>query len=346
MHVVLRAGARGPRLELYPLEDRAAPMRSFDTDAVGWPERWSAHRVPTRVVVDLGLHGSLEIDDARAWQSALVAAGQRPSLAQRMQTRWPVLLAVLVLAVAGLGAFYRWGTPWAATQITRQVPLPWETALARQALQQMDQRLLRPSQLPPQRQAELQQRFAALVAHLDPSAMPYRGYTPALSLSFRRGLGANAFALPGGTMVMTDGLVQIAAAQGLGDDALVGVMAHEIGHVVHRHTTRMVVEQGVLNVGLGVALGDVSGLLSVGASVLTGLAYQRGHEVEADCFAVRLMARAGLPTAPMAHLLVEMERLEGKDLVPTGGLETLLATHPETAQRAQRLREGRVESCP
>ena len=65
---------------------------------------------------------------------------------------------------------------------------------------------------------------------------------------------------PGGTIVMTDGLVEAAAQQGLGDDALVGVLAHEIGHVVHRHTTRMLVEQAVLNVGLGLALGDVSSL--------------------------------------------------------------------------------------
>ena len=59
---------------------------------------------------------------------------------------------------------------------------------------------------------------------------------------------------------MTDELVERRARQGLGDDALLGVLAHEIGHVVHRHGTRMVVEQGVLNVGLGLALGDVSTL--------------------------------------------------------------------------------------
>ena len=53
-----------------------------------------------------------------------------------------------------------------------------------------------------------------------------------------------------------------------------GVLAHEIGHVVHRHTTRMLVEQAVLNVGLGLALGDVSSLVSMGGSLLTGLAYR------------------------------------------------------------------------
>ena len=103
------------------------------------------------------------------------------------------------------------------------------------------------------------------------------------------------------------------AQQGLGDDALVGVLAHEIGHVMHRHTTRMIVEQGVLNVGLGLALGDVSMLVSTGSSLLTGLAYRRGHETEADCFAAALMRKAQLPTVPMADLLLgDRKRASGQ----------------------------------
>ena len=106
---------------------------------------------------------------------------------------------------------------------------------------------------------------------------------------------------------MTDALVESAATQGLSDDALAGVLAHEIGHVMHRHTTRLLVEQGVLNVGLGLALGDVSSLLSMGSSLLTGLAYRRSHETEADCFAAVLMRKARLPAAPMADLLLGIE---------------------------------------
>jgi Zn-dependent protease with chaperone function len=126
-------------------------------------------------------------------------------------------------------------------------------------------------------------------------------------------MGANAFALPGGKIVMTDGIVKAAAEKGLPDDALVGVLAHEIGHVVHRHTTRMVVEQGVLNMGLGLALGDVSGIVSTGASVLTGLAYSRSHEREADCYAIALMRHTALPTAPMGKLLLAIARDEEEE---------------------------------
>ena len=100
----------------------------------------------------------------------------------------------------------------------------------------------------------------------------------------------------------------MAADKGISDDALVGVLAHEIGHVVHRHGMRMVVEQGVLNMGLGLALGDVSAVLSTGATVLTGRAYSRNHEREADCYAIALMGHAALPTAPMGKLLLAIAR--------------------------------------
>lgn len=342
--VSLQPGSQGPSLRL----DEPAPAGLtllLDGREVGWPESWSASRAPRTLAIDLREHGSLEVDDVAGWQAALAAAGDRPALAQRMQTRWPVFLAMLVVAAAALGAFYRWGTPWAATQVTRQVPLAWEAALSQRALLDLDRSWLKPSKLPVARQAQLRERFDALARQVEPRMQRYRGYAPHLSLAFRSGMGANAFALPGGAIVLTDGLVEAAARQGLGDDALVGVLAHEIGHVVHRHTTRMVVEQAVLNVGLGLALGDVSSLVPVGGSLLTGLAYRRGHETEADCFAVALMRKAQLPTEPMADLLLGMEKVHEETTEDGGALASLLSSHPATALRARQLKAGRPEGC-
>ena len=346
----LQPGRHGPSLHIHPLTPGAQALKLEFRD-VGWPEAWSAKRAPRALAVDLGAHGSLQVEDVAGWNAALQAAGDRPPLAQRMQTRWPAFLAVLLVAVAALGAFYRWGTPWAATQITRQVPLDWETGLTARALADLDRSALKPSKLPAGRQAQLRQRFDQLVAQVDPAMRRYKSYAPGWTLLFRSGMGANAFALPGGTIVVTDGLVEAAAQQGLGDEALIGVLAHEVGHVVHRHTTRMVVEQGVLNVGLGLALGDVSSLLSVGASVLTGLAYRRNHETEADCFALALMRKAQLPTAPMADLLLGMEAARtsasGKkeSASAASSVASLLSSHPQTAERARLLKQGRVEGC-
>lgn len=372
--VGLRPGPRGPALQVHPLSPGTPAPPLLAHDAVDWPEAWSARRAPRQLMVGLGAHGSLEVDDAAAWQAAWLAAGARPSLAQRMQTRWQVFVAVLLLSVLGLVAFYRWGTPWAATQLTRFVPLGWEQALSAEAMRELDDGFLRPSRLPAERQAALQARFDALdaqwraaLAQGRPGLLSrYGGYAPPMKLAMRSGMPANAFALPGGQIVMTDALVRAAERAKLDDDALVGVLAHEMGHVVHRHGTRLVVEQGVLNIGLGLALGDVSSLVASASTVLTHLAYRRNHEREADCFAALLMGRAGLPVAPMADLLrtidgpaLPADKSQGRDKGQAGaatpgdastrdpestGGDDWFSSHPDTARRAQDLREGR--GCP
>lgn len=341
--VQLQPGPRGPSLVLRAGDGETLELRN---DKVAWPERWSAGRMPRKVAVDLGAHGSLEVDDPARWQQALAAAGHKAPLAQHMQTRWSMFAGVLLVAAALILAFYRWGTPWAATQLTRQVPLGWETSLSERVMHDMDQGWLKPSKVPRERQDALRARFDALARALPPELRRYRGYEPRLVLHFRRGMGANAFALPGGTIVMTDGMVELAEKHKLDDDALAGVLAHEIGHVMHRHTTRLVVEQGVLNVGLGLALGDVSWLLSTGSSLLTGLAYRRNHEAEADCFAVALMTRTGGRTAPMADLLLQVEETAaGKGPREDSGWLELLSSHPATPQRAQALKSGDAAAC-
>ncbi|WP_312756271.1 M48 family metallopeptidase [Pulveribacter sp.] len=351
VHVALVPARGGPALVLHA--SGAAPLR-LEGGQVGWPEMWSARTAPQQgAVVDLGEAGSLEIDDAAAWHAARRAAGGRASVRERLQTRWPALLAGVLLAAVAVALFYRHATPWLAAQLTRHVPLAWEQALSHQALRQMDDGLLQPTRLAPERQQALRARFEALLAHMPALPARYGRYAPRYTLDFRRGLGANAFALPGGTIVVTDGLVEAARAAGLGDDAIAGVLAHEIGHVAHRHTTRMLVEQGVVQMGLGLALGDVSGLLATGSSALTGLAYQRNHEREADCHALALLRQAGLPSAPLADLLLAMsheKQSEKKDAASSqeaekAGWTDWLGSHPATAERARQLRTGRAPHC-
>jgi Zn-dependent protease with chaperone function len=85
----------------------------------------------------------------------------------------------------------------------------------------------------------------------------------------------------------------------------------------------------------------------VGSSLLTGLAYRRSHETEADCFAAALMRKARLPPAPMAELLLGLEAAQaaGKQAASSAGLTSLLSSHPQTAERAQKLKQGHVEGC-
>ncbi|MFO0490539.1 MAG: peptidase M48, partial [Curvibacter sp.] len=99
--VAFEPGPRGPGLRLHVLDQGHAASRRFEHDEVDWPAQWTAGRAPERVTVALHAHGSLEIDQPLLWQQAQLQAGLRPGLAQRMQTRWSVLLVVLVAAVLG-----------------------------------------------------------------------------------------------------------------------------------------------------------------------------------------------------------------------------------------------------
>lgn len=334
----------GPRLRLHRQQGTSAlaDVALRDTE---WPEAWA--RQPAALVVNLPAGGCLQIDNGLQWQRALAAAGGRAPLSRRLQERCGLMLVALVLAAAVLASLYRWMVPWAAAQLALAVPLSWETAVAAEALHALDRQLLRPTRLALPRQAQLRRDFEALVARHAPLTAR-AGYAPALRLEFRSGLGANAFALPGGTIVVTDALVDAAGGLAQPDAALLGVLAHEVGHVMHRHGTRLMIEQGLLQLILGAALGDLSGIASTGSALLAGLSLRRGHEDEADCFALGLLRRAGLPSQPMAQLLRQLDPgSSARDPHPParGAFEGLLATHPETGARAERIGHGALPRC-
>jgi predicted Zn-dependent protease len=143
---------------------------------------------------------------------------------------------------------------------------------------------------------------------------------------------------------MTDAMVELAREKNLGDDALMGVLAHEAGHVLHRHGTRRVIELGLLNGVMALAFGDVSAIANTVGTVMAGLAYSRSHEREADCFAIAFMQGAQRPLAPMADLLQQAQLAHGDDGGAVFG--EWARTHPDTEGRVRDLKLGHGSACP
>lgn len=137
----------------------------------------------------------------------------------------------------------------------------------------------------------------------------------------------NAFALPGGRIVIFDGLLRAAG----GPEAVAGVLAHEIGHVAARDPTRLALRAAGTAGVIGLLLGDFTGAtVTVALSeALIRSGYQREAEAAADLFATRLLAAEGLPTAPLAGFL--------RGLRAEGGPQILshLSTHPDPEARAR-----------
>lgn len=149
-------------------------------------------------------------------------------------------------------------------------------------------------------------------------------------------MGPNAFALPNGDVVIFDQLIRLAE----NDDEVAGVIAHELGHVAHRHGLRQLIQSSVVSFVVGIYLGDVSSVAaSLGALVLESR-YSREFEFEADAYAARTMVAAGRGTEPLAAMLERLEKSHDASGSAGAGWSGL-SSHPETAERIARLRAMR-----
>jgi predicted Zn-dependent protease len=149
----------------------------------------------------------------------------------------------------------------------------------------------------------------------------------------------NAFALPGGYIYLTRGILPF-----LDDESqLAGVLGHEIGHVTARHAAQQY--SRATGAGLGLLVGAIfvpaarpfTDLASSGLGLLF-LKYGRGDELEADSLGVRYAARSGWNPDGVAAMLRTLDRIE--DQSDQKGTPNWLATHPAPADRVEQVRDA------
>ncbi|MBM3511502.1 MAG: peptidase M48 [Alphaproteobacteria bacterium] len=150
----------------------------------------------------------------------------------------------------------------------------------------------------------------------------------------------NAFALPGGYVYVTRGLVALANSEA----ELAGVIGHEIGHVVARHSAQRYSQAVAAQLGatiLGAAIGNsaVNQLFETGASLYL-LSFSRDQEFEADQLGIRYLTRAGYEPAAEAQFLQSLiyEKELDEKINSANGRQPraeFLQTHPNTPDRVQ-----------
>jgi Zn-dependent protease with chaperone function len=213
--------------------------------------------------------------------------GASAGLLHKLESHLGLVIVAAVLAVVVLvgGAVY--GVPATARLIAFQLPQSTLDTVSAETLTILDRTHFDDSELSAERQAQLQAEFQPVLAQYPD--LP-------LKVEFRKGgdkIGANAFALPDGTIIFTDEMIELSQTA----QERIAVLAHEIGHVAERHSLRAVIQNAVLGfvyvalVGDGTAMGD----LLIGLPVLaTTLAYSRDHETEADVFSAQFLDQAGI----------------------------------------------------
>ena len=281
---------------------------------------------PRIVTLADGTH--CEIHDHAAFAQLLDQSQYRDGWVVRMQDRWGWALAAVVLTVAAVAAGYRWGLPAAAEWIAYQLPPRLLASMGESSIEFLDKQIMHPSKLTGTRQENLRHAFEKLEQPSKRSA--------AHTIIFRNGgpIGANAFALPNGTIVVTDQLVSSAGS----DKEILGVLSHELGHLERRHSLRMLIQGSIVGIVVAWYVGDVSNIAAGLPSAMLQARYSREFEREADMYAAQMLKLNGISPDVLAHMLERMQSRRGKACPETADpFEGYLDSHPATQDRIRML---------
>lgn len=266
------------------------------------------------------------------------AYGDAPYAQRRAGSGCSPRLIMAALMIGGAILSYNFGTTKYTNEFTKRVqhlalPTPeQEIAMGLQSAPQMIREFGGEAR-DPQAQAMVAKVGQRLISGTAVNGTPYQ---------FKFHLLAddqtiNAFALPGGQIFITTALLKLLQSE----DQLAGVLGHEIGHVVGRHSNQQMAKTGLINgifQGLGVLLSDGQSNSGMQAAQMVGnllnMKYGRDDETEADTLGVRFLVESGYDPEAMIGVMQIL-----KDNAGGGGQPQILSTHPDPGNRQEHIRE-------
>ncbi len=245
------------------------------------------------------------------------------------ERRKTAALSAAAITVVGVLFFYFYGIPYAALNVAPHVSPTVEKMMSAQVMKVLDLTHANASSLSLEKQQALQKEFKALITGLPREKD--------LKLFFRNApsMGPNAFALPDGTIVVTDDLVKLAK----NDAQVVSVMAHEVGHHEHRHGIRQTIESAGVLALVSALFGDISGtsMTATLPVVLLENGYSRSHEEEADDFGIQLLIKQGRSPQAFADMF---KLIQADAEIDDSGAINYLSTHPASKERIARAEQA------
>jgi len=151
----------------------------------------------------------------------------------------------------------------------------------------------------------------------------------------------NAFALPGGPIFITEGLLRLLKTEA----ELAGVLGHEIGHVIARHSSERLAKQQLTQGLLGalvVGSGDYT-TAQIGQMVggMINMKYGREDELESDALGIRILGEAGYDPRGMIRVMEVLAKASGGSRQPE-----FFSTHPAPEDRAERIKQAIARQYP
>ncbi|WP_426123666.1 M48 family metallopeptidase [Pararhizobium sp. PWRC1-1] len=279
--------------------------------------------------------GSLfETADNGAIDALQLANGRkRVGLIHGLERFHPRLLIFVVAVFLLSGLVYRYALPVLVEVAVAVTPPVVPHLMSISTLETLDRTVLSETKLDDAKRRAISDGFARIAINSTRGPAAY-------TLNFREGgaIGPNAFALPDGTLIITDELVDLSGGD---TEMLIGVLAHEIGHVELEHSLRQIYRAaGMAGLIMLIAgdVGDSAEDLLVQGSGLLALSYSRDAEAAADRHSVELMQEAGYDATAIARFFEIIE----KKLGDKSGTN-ILSTHPGTPERKQAIRDYEAE---
>jgi predicted Zn-dependent protease len=266
-------------------------------------------------------------------------ASQRAAIRGRQRATSLVLLSLVgLVAVFVAGLFFARG--WMVESAARAVPIDWEIRAGNTLYEQVvrGKREIKD----PEVLQQLGQITGPLVAGIPDQRYP-------LTFHVVEDATLNAFAMPGGHVVLFSGLLLAADRS----EEVAGVLAHEIAHVTRRHSIRNIISSAGLYLILSALVGDATGIVAVlanNSAYLLDRKFSRDFEREADDTGWEYLIQSDIEPRGMIEFFQKMQQEEDKRRAdsPMGGMEQALeaiSTHPATQERLDRL-ERRWSSEP
>lgn len=258
---------------------------------------------------------SLTVHDAALRERVLALRTNVIRLPGGSRRNWFAAVCLLSIAVLMGGAY--WTVPTLARAIAQRIPLEQERALGMQA-----EAVLTYAYCDDPKARDALGRLAQRIAQAESRALEVR---------ILRSDVPNAFALPGGLILMSDALLRDAATP----EEVAGVLAHEMQHVTQRHVLAGFVRDTILTGIWALTIGDYAGLMVIDPGTayrVANLKFSREDEASADRGAVNMLHAAGISHRGLTAFFERLQRKQGSTEL------ALISTHPSTAQRIATLR--------
>ena len=282
-------------------------------------------------IIELPNSARCKIENNDKLDKILKKLGVKQSSIHKLERSWRLALGSIILIAAFIVFMLTIGANYSAALIANVMPKGTLDNISKTTLAQLDKRYMHKSNLTKEKKEKIKKLFSKLTNKDKHYKLHFRS-SPVM--------GANAFALPSGDVVLLDELVFLDKDKEL--RGVLGVLAHEKAHVVYRHALKGAIKTTIATAVISYITGDASFIASTLPTLLVTTKYSREFEHEADVYAKNELHRMNISSKPLGELFAKLEHYTPKKYKDKNStkksrfnIPEWASTHPATEDRVK-----------